>query len=320
MGNEPGSEYCAQCGATLSERARCLIRQEPAKGEPLIADQFTEGDYLYTVALEKAAEEEVLPPFPQGMRLRWGKKTDVGCKRDLNEDYLDARVYSAYDGPTLGLFLVADGIGGQEHGEVASRLATTTIWEHVRERVWKPEMAGEAISLEGMKGVTVEAVQAANRAVYKLRREQRSDMGTTVTMALLRDDRALIANVGDSRTYLWSPAGLKRITVDHSLVEGLVASGEITREQSYTHPQRSLIYRSLGDRPTVEVDTFEQELQPGDRLILCSDGVWEMTRDEGIEEVLLREADPQLACETLVAQANLAGGEDNITLIIVQVE
>ena len=322
VGNEPGSEYCAQCGATLGERVKCLIRQEPSQGKPLIADQFTEGDCLYSVTLEQAAANTRFAPTsaPQGIALRWGKKTDVGRRRDLNEDYLDVRIYSSYAGPTLGLFIVADGIGGQEHGEVASKLATITIWEHLREKVWKPEMSGEAVSPQTMEGVIMEAVQAANQAVYQLRREQKSDMGTTVTMALLRDSHALIANVGDSRTYLWSPAGLKRITLDHSVVEGLVASGEITREQAYTHPQRSLIYRSLGDRPTIEVDTFEQELQAGDRLILCSDGVWEMTRDEGLEEVLLSEPDPQRACDILVDHANLAGGEDNITVIIVQVE
>jgi len=167
--------------------------------------------------------------------------------------------------------------------------------------------------------ILAEAVQAANETVYKLRTAQASEMGTTVSMALLRDNLAIIANVGDSRTYLWSAGGLKRLTTDHSVVETLVAAGRITRAQVYSHPQRNLIYRSLGDRSKVEVDTFTQALAPGDRLLLCSDGLWEMARDEGIEEVLLSEANPQRACDQLVEMANLAGGDDNITVIIVQV-
>lgn len=318
-GNEPGSEYCAHCGVTIITRPRCLVRQQPAAGQADVADQFVEGDCLYTVTLEPR-QEAIVPPRPRGISLRWGKKTDVGRMREVNEDMLDVRVYAAYDGPTLGLFVVADGVGGQDRGEVASRLATDTIWAHIRERVWQPEMAGQEVSLAEMQGIVREAVQAANQAVYKERIRLSSEMGTTVTLALLRDTRAVIANVGDSRTYLWGPEGLRRLSVDHSVVESLVASGEIKREQIYTHPQRNLIYRSLGDRPSVEVDLFEQELAPGNRLILCSDGLWEMVRDEGLEEMLLSEADPQRACDVLVDRANMAGGEDNITIIIVQVE
>jgi protein phosphatase len=145
-------------------------------------------------------------------------------------------------------------------------------------------------------------------------------MGTTLTAALVRDEMALIANVGDSRTYLWRDGELVQITSDHSLVAQLVEAGALAPDEIYTHPEKSAIYRSLGHAPEVEVDLFEQPLESGDRLVLCCDGVWEMLRSDGIEEVLLMEPDPQCACEEMVRRANLAGGEDNISVVVVQFE
>ena len=144
-------------------------------------------------------------------------------------------------------------------------------------------------------------------------------MSTTITLAVIRDGYAVIANVGDSRAYRWNADGLQQISVDHSLVQSLVEAGELEPDQIYTHPQRNIIYRALGDRSRTEVDTFPLELVPGDRLILCSDGLWEMTRDDGIEETMLRELDPQVACDMLVELANMAGGTDNISIIIVEI-
>jgi len=127
-----------------------------------------------------------------------------------------------------------------------------------------------------------------------------------------------LAHVGDSRAYRWGQDGCQQLTVDHSVVASMVAAGTAKPEEIYTHPQRSVIYRCIGDRATVEVDVAALALSPGDRLVLCSDGLWEMIRDEGIEDVMLREADPQAACEILVEQANVAGGVDNISVIVVQ--
>ena len=115
-----------------------------------------------------------------------------------------------------------------------------------------------------------------------------------------------------------TPPGCVSFTKDHSLVQRLVDEGQMTRAEVYTHPQRNVIYKSIGDRPDVQPDVFQRQLEPDDRLILCSDGLWEMVHDDGLEEVLLSEPDPQRACERLVANANLAGGDDNITVIIVQ--
>jgi protein phosphatase len=142
-------------------------------------------------------------------------------------------------------------------------------------------------------------------------------MGTTLTAALIVDGRAVVANVGDSRTYLWRDEALEQITRDHSLVATLVAAGRLEPEAVYTHDQKGMIYRSVGEAADLRVDMFALSLRPGDRLVLCSDGLWEMVRDEGLAAALRAEADSQAACDRLVDEANRAGGEDNISVLVV---
>jgi len=165
-----------------------------------------------------------------------------------------------------------------------------------------------------------DAIAAANEAVFAERESRHSDMTTTITLAIVLGRRVYVGNLGDSRTYLWDAQGLHRITKDHSLVQRLVDTGQITPEQVYTHPRRNIIYQSVGDRRETEPDLYTAEIGPDARLVLCSDGLWEMVRDEGIEEVLLAEPDAQRAADRLTQNALVAGGADNIAVIIVQIE
>jgi len=316
-GNTSDDAYCQQCGALLEPRPRATITEQVRRAPDRFDMHFSEGerDYYVTGEPEPPVEEVARA---SAMRLQWGRATDQGLQRDHNEDYLEAWLYARGSGGSLGLFVVADGLGGQDSGEVASQMATEAVWEALRPTVWEPIIRGETMGPDELEEKLAQAVLAANQAVYDARMGRNSEMSTTLTLALVVNDAAHIANVGDSRTYLWNAEGLRGITRDHSLVQGLVDAGQITPDQVYTHPQRNLFYQSVGDRPEVQVDIFRHRLSPDDRLVLCSDGLWEMVRDEGLEEVLLAEPDPQRAADRLVRDANLAGGEDNISVIVVR--
>jgi serine/threonine protein phosphatase PrpC len=328
-GNAPDDAFCGRCGASLDLASLVTVVEQVRQPPESYDEMFQEGERDYYVRFEpqatsapQSSREESVP-----LRLIVGHATDTGRQRKVNEDALDAWVYTRSNGATLGLFVVADGLGGQDSGEIASRLAVDTVWGALREMVWEPLLRGAVMPPEEIEGCLSEATRAANRAVYEERIERGSEMSTTLTMTLVlasptngSPPTAYIANVGDSRTYVLGVGGLNRITRDHSLVQRLVDTGKIRPEEVYTHPQRNLIYQSIGDRPDLQVDTFRHKIEPDDRLILCSDGLWEMVRDEGIEEVLLAELDPQRACDQLVHHANLAGGEDNISVIIVHAQ
>jgi serine/threonine protein phosphatase PrpC len=320
--NAPGAEFCASCGATLDEPRYVAVVEQVQRAPRHYDVHFRESERDYFVTSEPMPEPAAPVDAPEAaagpIRLTWGYATDQGLQRDHNEDYVDARLYTRSTGEVLGLFVVADGLGGQDSGEVASQMATEAVWEALRASVWEHLLRGESLSEDEYEARLAEAVVAANRRVYDERTAQGSDMSTTLTLAMIVDDVAYVGNVGDSRTYVWNAQGLQPITRDHSLVQRLVDAGQLAADEVYTHPRRNVIYQSIGDRPDVQVDVFRRRLVPDDRLILCSDGLWEMVRVEGLEEVLLSETDPQRVADRLVSNANLAGGEDNITVIVVQ--
>ena len=173
------------------------------------------------------------------------------------------------------------------------------------------------------EGLLREAVMEANRRISNLARERHSDLGTTVTAALVVGNQVSVANLGDSRTYLWHNGQLSSITRDHSLVAQLLAAGQITPEEVYTHPRRNEIYRALGDQRLTEsdVDVYSGRLQPGDGLLLCSDGLWDFVRDAAIANIIASYdiRGTQAVCNALIEEANTQGGEDNISVIFVQV-
>jgi len=254
-----------------------------------------------------------------GIYLDIGTGLDAGIKRrgSPNEDSLLAVeniTRSAMAPQPVGLFIVADGMGGHGNGHEASQLAIRSTRESVlmalQLGVEEDDMLAELL---------VEGLQNANRSVYKRNQQQNADMGTTMTALLLWGPTAYVVNVGDSRTYRYRKSdGLHQVTRDHSIVARLVEHGAITADQVYTHPKRNEIYRSLGNHPSVEVDTFTVPVRVGDVLLLCSDGLWEMVRDFEIKEIIRTSAPySSQICAMLVQAALNRGGKDNISVIAV---
>jgi protein phosphatase len=227
-------------------------------------------------------------------------KTDTGRQRRENEDCAFARA---------PVFVVADGMGGAQAGEVAARIAVDAFAHGL------PDSGSPEERLASR-------VQEANQQIWeqsRARREQ-AGMGTTLTAAYLDDSELAIAHVGDSRAYLFRDGSLRRLTQDHSLVDELVRRGKLTEEQAAEHPQRSIITRALGAEPTVEVDTWTYPVRPGDVLLLCSDGLTSMVPEERVEEILRGSMDLKVAAEQLIGEANAAGGRDNITVVLSRIE
>ncbi len=227
-------------------------------------------------------------------------RTDVGRQRRSNED-------SSYaSGP---VFVVADGMGGAQAGEVASQMAVEAFAAGLPEQ-GSPE---ERLSI---------VVQKANQEIHARSRSDAASagMGTTVTAAYLDEDAVVLAHVGDSRGYLLRDGELSRLTEDHSLVEELLRGGKLTEEEALEHPQRSVITRALGIEPIVEIDTWTYPLRPGDVVLLCSDGLTSMLSEQQVQQVLVESADLAQAGDRLIAEANAAGGRDNITVVLFRVE
>ncbi len=254
---------------------------------------------------------------PLSLDYRLGRRTDVGRARTLNEDGLltiaIVRNQQSVSRP-LGVFLVADGMGGHAAGEVASSTIVNTIAQRALTDL-SPADGGRADRLPWLQ----EVVATTNRKVFDMRHAAGTDMGSTLVMTVLDGDQAYVAHVGDSRGYLINAAGILRLTVDHSLVQRLVTTGQITEQEARTHDQRNVIYRTMGDRAEVEVDTSVHALAAGDRILLCSDGMSGQVEDAVIHQIVMGSASAQAACDALIDAANTAGGPDNITAVIIEV-
>lgn len=252
------------------------------------------------------------------MHLAWAAASHPG-RRASNEDSYCAR-------PDLGLFVVADGMGGHAAGEVASRVAVEVIEAFVAETAGASATDTWPLPYEPQHSVTVNrlktAFRLANRriGVQAAETEGLKGMATTASAVLLAGAIAAVAHVGDSRVYLLRQGGLQRLTRDHSWVEEQVRAGALSADAARNHPWRSVVTRALSGAPEVDVDVTEVPLEPGDRLLLCSDGLFAVTADERIGR-LLGEPEPLPAvCDRLVRAANDEGGPDNVTTLVLQLD
>ncbi|GJM42964.1 MAG: hypothetical protein DHS20C20_32460 [Ardenticatenaceae bacterium] len=240
-------------------------------------------------------------------------RTDPGRVRDHNEDFVAYWEPSNQDEEEKNgwLYIVADGVGGADAGEVASEMTTERTIDHFRAHADEPDWGQRLVN----------AMQTANTDLrqYVLDRNDNSRMATTMVAAVLQENRAIIANVGDSRGYLWRNGRIQQITKDQSLVAKLVEEGAITEEEAHFHPRRNVILYSLGSERSPKIDLFEQTLETDDILFLCSDGLTRHVLDDEIA-LILSEEPPEKAATTLIGRANERGGEDNISVGIIRYE
>jgi serine/threonine protein phosphatase PrpC len=244
---------------------------------------------------------------------------DVGRQRQVNQDSIYYLVSSIPRGETdfpVGLFVVADGMGGHDAGEVASRLAINAIARTVLADMLVPSL--EDGFSAGIQEIVISAVQEANRAIWDYARDNGLNLGTTSTVALVLGRTVYIGHVGDSRAYLIDGDTIKLLTDDHSAVGRLIQLGQLEPEEAREHPLRSQLYRTVGQMAQVEVDVAQYQLGLASHLLLCSDGLWGMVDDPVLHRAVVDAASPQDACRTLIDLANEAGGEDNISALVVQ--
>ncbi len=337
--NAEGDEFCINCGASMLDVPYIMHEYSTEQGgeetdghiedshvlQGTIVNTFIEHGHTYLIEQQQVEQN----PFPNGVQLLAASNSDAGDVRrsEPNEDstlvLLLQRVHESVSTPS-GVFIVADGLGGHDNGQVASRMTINIISERLlKELLTEPltaEKNGEPVKSfdeDAMVALLHDAVEEANTALCQKNQLDKTDMGSTITGFMVVGEHAYILNVGDSRTYMLRGKQLYQLTTDHSLVGQLVAGGLIEPDDVYTHPQRSQIFRSLGDKLNVQIDIFKQELLPGDILLSCSDGLWEMVRNPQIESILDNAPEPETACAQFIEAANANGGEDNVSAVVV---
>lgn len=230
-----------------------------------------------------------------------GIETDTGNKRTLNEDAV-----GYYEGKSISIYIVADGMGGHNAGEVASKIAKDTVLEFILQHY----------SEGSIEQILEAAINEANKEVHKysLLNDNCSGMGTTLTVAVVKDNKLFIGNVGDSGCYITSGGKLKKVTKDHSLVQELLDNGTITKEEALNHPIKNVITRAIGTKVTVKSDIYILELKDIDKVILCSDGLTNEVNEDEMLKILY--SDDSNICLKLVELSKEKGGRDNISVII----
>ncbi len=252
-------------------------------------------------------------------QLTVGCAQSVGMQRSHNEDavfMMNTAMTAEPSNMPFGLFIVADGMGGHQHGEIASAIAARALSGYVLNKLCGPIFSYKSNSPnQTIQEIMSEGILDAHRIILK----EVQGGGTTLSAVLLRGEQLTIAHVGDSRIYSISPDGeIQVLTRDHSLVRRLIELGQVTEEEAVTHPQRNVLYRALGQGEPFEPDVSTYPITSGGYLLICSDGLWGVVPDDMLSNIVMNAQTPLDACQQLVEAANEAGGPDNISVILVQ--
>lgn len=288
-------------------------KQKPENGISASQNIITAPLSASQILPDNSAIKNFSPP-----QLIVGSGQSVGKQRDHNEDSLftlSLTIGNGTNSQPLGLFIVADGMGGHQYGEVASNVATRTVASYLIRKL-HPVIADASFSLdESLQEIMQNAVKEAQRAVTKAA----PGSGTTLTAVLVLGQQMTIAHVGDSRAYSVQPNGqVTLLTRDHSLVRRLEELGQITSDEAAVHPQRNVLYRALGQGEFIEADVFTAQFPTPGYLFICSDGLWGVVSEDEISRKISEAINIQTACQNLVAAANSAGGPDNISAVLVK--
>lgn len=289
------------------------LSKEPTVTKPLDPDSIVD------LNLDGATRE--LAPQPDATEVQthliYSVASHIGAVRNNNQDaaytFFSAG-RSVDDIPDFGLFIVADGMGGHHDGEKASALVTRTISSYVMKHIFLPMVSGDNANQGAISESLIKAVEKANADLNS----KVPDGGTTLSSCVVIAGMAHIAHVGDSRIYLIHRDQIEQMTRDHSLVQRLIELDQLTPEEAKEHPQHNVLYRALGQNETVEVDTLTRRLPPGSRLLICSDGLWNLVPDQEMLEIVRQSNSPAEACNRLIRLALQRGGQDNITVVLLQ--
>lgn len=286
----------------------------PATKEPPTLPVTAEDKQKKATLATIVSSEEIFPQYVVGCA------QSTGQQRNHNEDSLftfTSNLSNHGDLMVFGLYIVADGMGGHKNGEIASSLAVKTLAEHVLNQVFFPILQHQGSAPEeSIQEILQSGVQMAHQTIIK----NAKGGGTTLTAALMINEKGTIAQIGDSRCYSISSDGvLNLITRDHSLVMRMIELGQLSPEEASVHPQRNVLYRALGQGEPLTADIQTHSLPLGGLILICSDGLWGVVPEQSILDIIFAASDLQQACEQLISAANQAGGPDNITAILIRI-
>ncbi len=272
-------------------------------------------------AITRPLPDRNLPPPAPKAHFTFGQASDQGKVRLNNQDAMLSCFFTSVsvdDRPDFGLFIVADGMGGHHDGEKASALAVRLVAQHVISSVYLP-MLDSNTYMDAERPTIAEAMTTAVKLANERVLRSIPDGGTTLTAAAIMSDLAYFVHVGDSRAYIIRSEGISQVTRDHSLVQRMIEIGTLDPQDIDDHPQRNVLYRAIGQNEALEVDAVTRRLVSGSQILICSDGLWGLVRDEVLHEVVITASDPQAACDALIDRANAMGGSDNISVIVLKI-